>query len=135
MIERQGQGGPGCAGTALNCCNSFRSMEDASRRVCSNLGGLAELAALNEVMILLAIQIAGTGHVGEARHVESDLRVVERAEDVWDGHVLIHVDAKNLVLSGYTDNAACRLMLGSNGDGLAGDVLHVPQTPASRSYR
>ena len=90
-----------------------------ARRIRSDLGGLAVLTTLEQLLVLLDVEVIGTRKVCATRELERKLGVVKRREDVRNDSLLVHRNAQHLALLIDTDDTVGNLVLRSDEDGLA----------------
>lgn len=64
-----------------------------TRRVGSNFSSFTKLTTCEELLVLLHVEIIGTGKVGTAREFECEFGVVQGRQDIWNDSLLIDVDA------------------------------------------
>jgi hypothetical protein len=91
----------------------------------SNLSGLIELSALEELLVLLDIQVIRARKVSPASKLEGQFGIVQCREDIRNDGVLVDIHAQNLALLVHADDTVRGLMFSRDEDGFAGNSVHV----------
>jgi hypothetical protein len=91
----------------------------------SNLSGLIELPALEELLVLLDIQVIRTRKVSPTGELEGQFGIVQCREDIRNDGILVDIHAQNLTLLVHADDTMRSLVFSRDEDGLAGNSVHV----------
>lgn len=109
----------------LEALDNLSRAQNPTGRVGCDLRRLAKVARLEELLVLLDVEVVGTGQVPTRRELERELGVVERGEDVRDQRLIVDADGQDLALAVHAENAVRGLVVGRGEDRLAGDAVHV----------
>lgn len=103
----------------------MRSSQDTPRRISSNLGSLAVLAALEELLVLLDVKVISSRKVTSGSKFESKLSIVKRVKDVGDERGFVDADAEDLTLLVDTNDTIRGFVFSRYEDCLARNSVHV----------